>query len=165
MGKIIFIGPESSGKTTLCKKISNHLKIPFNEEYARAYLEKTNGSYTKKDLLNIAKQQLIKEKKKILLDTDLISIKIWSEYKFKHCDKWIVEQIYKQKTEKRFYFLCKPDIPWESDPLRENPNNRDDLFAIYKKELNRLEHTYFIIDKERRFEKAILKISELSVTI
>ena len=38
MLKIIVTGPESSGKTTLCKALSKHFKIPFSEEYARKYL-------------------------------------------------------------------------------------------------------------------------------
>ncbi len=40
MLKIIITGPESSGKTTLCKALANHFTIPFSKEYAREYLEK-----------------------------------------------------------------------------------------------------------------------------
>ena len=38
MLKIIVTGPESSGKTTLCKALSKHYKLPFTKEYARKYL-------------------------------------------------------------------------------------------------------------------------------
>jgi len=32
--------------------------------------------------------------------------------------------------------LCKPDIPWEPDPLRENGGEvREKLYEIYKAEL------------------------------
>ena len=71
--------------------------------------------------------------------------------------KWILEQIEKQKTEKRFYLLCKADIPWEGDPQRENPNDRVELFEIYKQELDNLGHNYFIVEGENRIENSICK--------
>jgi nicotinamide riboside kinase len=116
-------------------------------------------------LIKIAKGQLLKEQinEEILMcDTDLITIKIWSEYKYGSCDNWILEQIEKQKTENRFYLLCKPDIPWKADPLRENPVNREKLFEIYKEELEKLKHNYFIIKGEERIQNSISKISELT---
>ena len=59
----------------------------------------------------------------MILDTDLLTIKLWSYYKFNSVDKWILK-IDEQKKENRVYLLFKPDIEWVSDPLRENPNNR-----------------------------------------
>jgi nicotinamide riboside kinase len=117
--------------------------------------------YNQDDLLKIAKGQLASEHNFQLLDTDLITIKIWSEYKYGNCEKWILDTIEKQKTEKRFYLLCKPDIHWEADPLRENPNNRNGLFELYKKELEDLEYNYLIVKGENRVETSILKISNL----
>jgi nicotinamide riboside kinase len=166
MLKIIVTGPESSGKTTLCKEISNQFNIPFTTEYAREYLKTKGVNYNQSDLLEIAKGQFISEgglnQQLSLQDTDLITIKIWSEYKYSSCDNWILEQIEKQKTENRFYLLCKPDIPWKADPLRENPVNREKLFEIYKEELEKLKHNYFIIKGEERIQNSISKISELT---
>jgi nicotinamide riboside kinase len=161
MHKIIVTGPESSGKTTLCKALSAHFKIPFIEEYAREFLDELGRDYKKDDLLEIAKGQLKSEQNTKLLDTDLITIKIWSEYKYGICDKWIIEQIERQKSENRFYLLCTPDIPWEADPLRENPTNRNELFKIYKKELESLEHKYFIVQGENIAKQAIYQILQL----
>ena len=161
MLKIIVIGPESSGKTTLYKALSKHFNLPFSKEFAREYLEKKNKDYNQDDLLKIAKGQLNSEQNTQLLDTDLITIKIWSEYKYGSCDKWILNQIEKQKSEKRFYLLCKPDIPWEKDPQRENPNNREELFKIYKKQITSLGHDYFIIEGVNKIENSISKISPL----
>ncbi|MDP7430159.1 MAG: ATP-binding protein [Flavobacteriales bacterium] len=161
MLKIIVTGPESSGKTTLCKALSEHFKIPSTEEYAREYLNNLGREYKEEDLLEIAKGQLQSETNSQLLDTDLITIKIWSEYKYGKSDKWILEQIEKQKSENRYYLLCRPDIPWEADPLRESPLNRDELFKIYKREIEELEHEYLIIEGENRFKNSISKISNL----
>jgi len=165
--KIIITGPESSGKTTLCQQLSTHFKIPFSKEFARECLSDLDREYTQNDLLEIAKGQLASEQlttsnqQLSIHDTDLITIKIWSEYKYGNCDNWILEQIEKQKTENRFYLLCKPDIPWEADPLRENPTNREDLFEIYKEELEKLKYNYSIIEGEERIKNSISKISSL----
>ena len=161
MPKIIVTGPESSGKTTLCKALSEHFKIPYSEEFARGFLNELGGNYKKDDLLKIAKGQLNSEENTQLLDTDLITIKIWSKYKYGSCDKWILDQIERQKSENRFYLLCKPDIPWQADAQRENPHEREELFEIYKKELEDLGHNYFIVEGENRIENSISKISPL----
>ena len=151
-------GPESSGKTTLCRQLSNHFNISFAKEFARSYIDSLERSYIIDDLLVIAREQLESESNFQLLDTDLITIKIWSEYKYGKCDKWILDQIEKQRSEKRFYLLCSPDIPWEADNQRKNPNDRKKLFEIYKNELENLKHKYFIVDGENRLEKIIKKI-------
>ena len=161
MYKIIVTGPECSRKTTLCKALSKHFNLPFSKEFAREYLDVLSGDYNQDDLLKIAKKQLKSEQNTQLLDTDLITIKIWSEYKYGSCDKWILTQIEKQKSENRFYLLCKPDIPWQADAQRENPHEREELFKIYKKELENLGHNYFIVEGEERKEKSISKISSL----
>lgn len=158
MHKIIVTGPESSGKTTLCKALSIHFKIPYSEEFARGFLDQLDRNYTQSDLLKIAEGQLKSELNSQLLDTDLITIKIWSNYKYGNCNKWILEQIEKQKIEKRFYLLCKPDIPWEAQPQRENPNDRAELFKIYKAELSSNGYEYIIIKGENRLQNAIQKI-------
>ena len=90
MAKIIVTGPESCGKTTLSQALSNHFRIPFSKEYAREYLQELGRDYSQEDLITIAKKQLEFEQDIQLLDTDLITIKIWSNYKYSSCDKWIV---------------------------------------------------------------------------
>ena len=161
MTKIIVTGSESSGKTTICKSLSNYYNTPFAEEYSRMYLNSLQRDYRQEDLLEIAKGQLKSNQENQICDTDLITIKIWSNYKYGNCNNWILEQIEKQKTENRFYLLCKPDIPWESDPLRENPTNREELFEIYKEEIEKLKHNYSIIEGDERIKNSISKISSL----
>jgi len=161
MNKIIVTGAESSGKTTICEGLSGYYNIPFSEEYSRIYLNTLQRDHTQEDLLEIAKGQLKSNQGNQICDTDLITIKIWSNYKYGNCNNWILEQIEKQKTENRFYLLCKPDIPWKSDPLRENPTNREELFEIYKEEIEKLKHNYSIIEGEERIKNSISKISSL----
>jgi len=163
---IVITGPESSGKTTLTKALAKELNMGYTEEYAREYLN-NNSNYSQKDLLLIAQGQLLEEKANLnptaIHDTDLITIKIWSEYKYNYCDPWIINQIEQQKSENRLYLLCKPDIIWEIDPLRENPSNRAELFEIYLSEIQKTKHTYLIIEGEERLEKALSKIQSFII--
>ena len=144
--------------TTLSKSLSKYFKISYAQEYARKYLKKLAKNYAQEDLLKIAQGQLTSEQNATLLDTDLITIKIWSNYKYGNCNKWILEQIQKQKSEKRFYLLCKPDMAWKEDSLRENPKNRMELFKLYKTELENLNHQYYIVEGKNRVDSAISKI-------
>ena len=92
---IVITGPESSGKTTLATQLSAHWTCPCVAEVARSYL-KDKISYQQSDLLEIAKQQqdnesaiLSKRPGRIVCDTDLLVIMIWSEVKYGGCDPWI----------------------------------------------------------------------------
>ncbi len=149
---IAVVGPESCGKTTLAKAIAQHLSAPMVEEYAREYLElrSPGGSYSQEDVLNIAKNQwereqqaVLKNSQNLVLDTDLLVIKVWWEQKYGSCHPWILDKLNQQPTRK--YLLTKPDIPWQSDPLRENPNDRDFLFDIYQRELTTAHSDYEVI--------------------
>ena len=166
MNKIIITGPESSGKTTLSNALKKYFNTHLVTEYSREYIDQLNSKYNYEDLLKIAKQQLKNEDNTqlttpIICDTDLITIKIWSEYKYSKCESWILQHIKKQQNESRFYLLCKPDIKWKYDPQRENQFDRKVVFDIYKKELEALNHQYFVIDNGDRLKKAINAIKKI----
>lgn len=160
MYKIIVTGPECSGKTTLSEKLSQHFKISFAKEYAREYLEKNGLAYEQNDLLKIAQKQIENEKKFNLLDTDLLTIKIWSEYKYGNCNDWILEKIRNQISQKRIYILCKPDIKWKYDPQRENKHNREKLYTIYKNELDLLGHKYYLNHSKKPLNDLYVKLEK-----
>jgi len=131
-------GPESSGKTTLAKElalINDGVWIP---EFAREYLENLPYNYQLEDLDKIALSQLTlweKSNDKILtfFDTEMLVMKIWSEFKYNSCSPFILTALENQSFD--HYFLCRPDIAWEEDPLREHPEKREELFELYLKEL------------------------------
>ncbi|MEP6948963.1 MAG: ATP-binding protein, partial [Ginsengibacter sp.] len=56
--KFVVIGPESTGKSTLCSQLAKHYHTIWVREYAREYLEKNGMDYTYDDLLTIAKGQI-----------------------------------------------------------------------------------------------------------
>ena len=144
--KIVIIGPESTGKSSLCESLACHYQTGWAPEYAREYLTKYGTTYKPEDLLSIARGQLALEDRhtaaaeaaghqRLFIDTDLYVMKVWSEFVFERCDPWILEQIAIRKYDA--YLLCRTDLPWTSDPLREYPDlqSRDRLFHIYKDSL------------------------------
>ena len=62
MKKVVITGPESSGKSTLSKHLSESLFTPHVREYAREYIASLDRSYKKDDLIPIAKGQIELEK-------------------------------------------------------------------------------------------------------
>ena len=59
--KIVVIGPESTGKSTLCEQLAAHFKTEWVPEFAREYLLELGRPYNYDDLLIIAKGQLEQE--------------------------------------------------------------------------------------------------------
>lgn len=150
--KIVIIGPESTGKSTLCEELAQHYDAPWCPEFAREYLLTYGTDYTYEDLLTIAKGQLamedeytilaekskdpqkkqVTEKPLLFIDTDMYVLKVWNEFVFNKCHQWIIDQIVERKYD--LYLLCHTDIPWEKDELREYPDleTREKLFHMYK---------------------------------
>lgn len=160
--KIVIIGPESTGKSTLCELLAQHYNMQWCPEFAREYLVTNGKNYDFDDLLTIAKGQLAMEEeytglvnsqwsmvsdrtwvnphsllttKKppfLFVDTDMYVMKVWCEYVFGKCHQFILDEIVNRKYD--LYLLCNTDLPWVKDELREYPDEsvRKELFHIYK---------------------------------
>jgi nicotinamide riboside kinase len=159
--KIICItGPESSGKTTLANAFKNRDQITVIPEYARDYLKGLNRPYIQSDLEQIALTQLklitSAQTPVVITDTGIEVIKIWNHEKFGFSA--VIENLLKQQLKLiETYWLCKPDITWESDPLRENPYDRDRLFKDYQLLLEEHDQSFIIMEgtQENRFTTAL----------
>lgn len=175
MKKIVVLGPESTGKSFLCEQLANHFKSQWVVEYAREYLEKNGTNYKYEDLYEIAQGQLKYEdsasvgsqptidngrpgKKTLFLDTDLYTIKIWSEISFNSCDNRILTQIAKRKYD--LYLLCNTDLPWTPDPLREYPDlvSRQKIYNYYKDALINQDMPW--VDIVGNYEERFLRAAE-----
>jgi nicotinamide riboside kinase len=148
---LITTGPESCGKTTLATQLGEALHAPVVGEVARDYLnncyrKQPDYQYAQHDLLVIARLQHAREQQALaakpeflVCDTDLLVIVVWSEVVFGSCDPEIVELLAQAlATTRRTYLLCDYHIPWQPDPHRVNPLDRDVLFARYFAKLESL---------------------------
>lgn len=138
--KIVVTGPESTGKSILSAWLATQFEAHWVPEFSRTYLENLSRAYQQADLDKIAVGQIISEDEAlqqseiVICDTSIEVLKIWSMYKYNSCSPFILEQ--NRDRNANLYLLMTPDIPWESDPLRENPDNREELFMLYRQELN-----------------------------
>ena len=177
--KIVVIGPESTGKSTLCGYLADYYNTLWCPEFAREYLLENGTAYTIDDLITITKGQLDAVQKytralqsqidqtgivkPLIVDTDMYVMKVWAEYVFGTCPTFILDEINKQDYD--LYLLCKPDIPWVKDELREYPDEkpRQELFQIYKDILINQQTPWVEISGgfETRNQKAVAAIDAL----
>jgi NadR type nicotinamide-nucleotide adenylyltransferase len=182
MKKIVIIGPESTGKSTLCEKLAAHYKTEWVKEYARAYLLKNGTDYTFDNLLDVAKGQIkaeelavgrwsltdtgtseqrtINNEQPVFIDTDMYVMKVWCEFVFEKCHHWILNRIVERKYD--LYLLCNIDLPWVKDELREYPDlkSREQLYHHYKDIMVNQDVPWVDISGtyEERLHKAIIAV-------
>lgn len=168
---MLFTGPECSGKSTMtawCGEQYNGVTVP---EYARIYLDNLNRNYEFEDLLSIANQQLELESVisnkggYVFCDTSLLVIHIWMMEKY---DKSLWQQGFDTDylSTYNLIFLCNPDIPWESDPQRENPMDRMRLYESYSNELLNLGLDFIpllgSLEERKQIVKRSISLKELN---
>ena len=183
--KIVVIGPESTGKSTLCEKLAAHYNTVWAKEYAREYLLLHGASYTFENLLDVAKGQIKEEElavarwslaekntadqlstinhQPLFIDTDMYVMKTWCEFVFGKCHQWILDKITERKYD--LYLLCNVDMPWVKDELREYPDLviREKLYHHYKDTMinQRVPWVDISGDYEERLQKAINAVDTL----
>jgi NadR type nicotinamide-nucleotide adenylyltransferase len=189
--KVVTIGPESTGKSSLCEQLAKHYSTLWCPEYAREYLTTHGMNYTYEDLLTIAKGQVELEEKytqlaignrqlatansdnphspltthhsPLFIDTDMYVMKVWCEFVFGPCHQFILDQIAKRKYD--LYLLCNIDLPWTHDQLREypDPGPREQLYGIYKNIMQNQSTPWIEIsgNYQERIQKAIKAVDDL----
>jgi len=189
--KIAVIGPESTGKSTLCELLAQHYDTQWCPEFAREFLLTHGTDYTYDDLLYIAKGQLAMEdeyiqslvgssesgvnssvqdselgtpnSKLLFIDTEMYVMKVWCEFVFGKCHRWVLDQIIERKYD--LYLLCNTDLPWVKDELREYPDlkTRDQLYHIYKDIMINQSTPWVDIsgDYDERLQTAIKAVDQL----
>ncbi len=163
MIRISITGPESSGKTELSEWLANQwpstLLLP---EFAREYLlSKPDYRYSSEDVVYCAEQTHLQmvdamnstQANVLICDTDFYVLDIWHEVVFGYKHPRILEL--KAQHDFDIYLLCRPDLPWQYDPLRENEYDRDRLYQMYANALNQDRKQVLVVAGEgmARFER------------
>lgn len=169
INRVFFItGAESTGKSTLTTQLAEHYGAVGVPEFARKYLESINRPYQLTDVEQIAKGQidLIYKNRNhslVFFDTCLIILKVWFNEVYHFVPDWLEMEI--PLIGNGIYLLCEPDLPWQYDPLRENPTRRDYLNKQYEEELRKAGFSYFRVSgkENERTQNAIEIINRMMI--
>jgi nicotinamide riboside kinase len=144
MFRIVITGPESTGKTEICKFLAAAYKTEYIPEYAREYVASLNRPYKFDDLEKIARVQVEQWQRQydmnlpiLFFDTYLIITKVWFREVYGHIPDWIDASLSDAGID--LFLLCYHDIEWIPDSLRENPGpRRAHLYEAYLQEIEQL---------------------------
>ena len=140
--RIAIVGPESCGKSTLAADLQQALQavgVPalMVGEYAREYYATREYMPTAADILAIARGQLAAEQAAavrgagvLLCDTTVLTCRIWAEVAFGVADEALL--VLDRPQGYALTLLTCADIPWQPDPLRSHPQQRDWLLGLYR---------------------------------
>ena len=172
--KIAMYGPESTGKTTLSKQLAHHYNDEWIPEFARDFLQEkwnlTKEICTEADLIPIAIGQIklenevvLKAKKFLFCDTNLLVTKVFSDINYNHCEATIEQAAKEHKYD--LIFLTDVDVPWKADDLRDSPNHRKNTFEKFENALIKNGNPYIKIagNEATRFQKTVKIIDDLLI--
>ncbi len=166
MYKIAVIGPESTGKSNLSEHLANHYNCLWVPEFAREYCANLNRDCDMQDELNIFYGQLNSERaifkeslkanhKLLICDTTIVTVKVWTEHVFKNTPDVVNREFNHRHYD--LYLLTNNDLPWEDDPLRNFPNQREYFYEWYLRLLKENNLNFRIVSgvNKERFQNAI----------
>ncbi len=148
MLRVGVIGPESTGKSTLCRQLSEQYGYLWIKEYAREYVEALDRPYTRADLDAIA-GHLIEQistrynEPVVLFDTELIIMKVWYEHKYGSTPDAVLRALRDYPMD--MYLILTPDICAEPDPVRENLDKREYFLNWYIEEVKLTHRPYVLV--------------------
>lgn len=131
--RIAVFGPESTGKTTLARRLATHFDAPLAAEYVRAFWDAHHGQISASDLDAIARGQIQNEHAAgargaslLICDTELITNTLWADVLFPgHCPDWVRTAADARSQRYALYLFCDTDIGFVDDGQRCFPDAKD----------------------------------------
>ena len=148
MIRVGIIGPESTGKSTLCRQLSELYGYKWIKEYAREYVEALDRPYTRDDLDAIAAHLIHQvattyDEPVVLFDTELIIMKVWYVHKYGSVPDNVLRALRDYPMD--MYLILTPDICAEPDPVRENLDKREYFLNWYIEEVKLTHRPYVLV--------------------
>jgi NadR type nicotinamide-nucleotide adenylyltransferase len=123
--RLVLLGAESSGKTTLATALAEALGTVWVPEYGRILHEQKHGALNYEDLLYIGRRQLELEDEAapqaqswLICDTSAATTALYSYYYFHRCDPALQALASVCRLRYAHTFVCMPTVPFEQDGWR-----------------------------------------------
>ena len=171
--RIVILGAESTGTTTLAKDLATHYQTTWVPEYGRMYSEgklfDQNGSnWTTEEFTHIAMMQNTMEdalaevcNKILICDTDAFATSVWHE-RYMESRSVHVETLADEQRHD-FYILTGDEIPFVQDGTRDGEYIRHWMHNRFEERLTETHRPFVIVrgNKEERLAQAIEQINKL----
>lgn len=137
--RLVITGPECTGKSQLAIQLGEALRVPVVPEFSRTYAEQVGRPLTADDVEPIARGQMAAEDATratsalLVLDTDLVSTCVYAAHYYGAVPSWIEEEARRRLGD--LYLLASPDIPWIADGIRDQPQQREQIWEAFRSRL------------------------------
>jgi len=135
--RVVLIGPESTGKTSIAAALSGEFGAPWTPEAAREFAAWSSIPLSIDTVEPIARLSMAFENGArrnaptlLIRDTDLLSTVVYARHYYGEVAPWITEEARTRLAD--LYLLCLPDLPWISDGVRDRPWARSQLLEDFR---------------------------------
>lgn len=175
--RVVLIGAESTGKTTLCEQLAAHYETVWVAEYGREHWEKKIAAmnapgeipaWTDDEFIHIAEVQQQRENEAaananrvLFCDTNAFATATWYE---RYADKRHPEvDAIGARDKVDLYLVPAPDIPFVQDGVRDGENIREWMHARFVGLIEAAGIPYVLITGpyEARLPKAVAAVDTL----
>ena len=171
--RVCVTGPESTGKTTLAQRLADYAHTDWVPEASRVYAERKGGELDASDVAPIAREHIrladagaerarAEGRTLLILATDLLSTVVYARHYYRMVPPWIERVERARRAE--LYLLCDVDVPWIPDGIRDRPENRDAMYALFREALVRRKSRYVVVRGEWEERWAIAERAIAAVT-
>src|SRR5262245_1528790 len=129
--KVVFLGAESSGKSTLARALARRLDTEYVEEVGRTLWVAANGQLPLDQYERICREHvaledaaILRARRFVFVDTNAITTQQYAFFFFGTCPDEVRAYADRCKARYAHTFLCAADIPFEQDGTRVHPQVR-----------------------------------------
>lgn len=140
--RVSIVGPESTGKTTLARRLAERFATVWVPEWARTVLERRRGSLEGLDWTDLVRGQIASEEalardanRVLICDTDPIVTPLWADALLGACPDDV--RVAARGRRYDLTLLCDADVPWVGDEVRYLPKGGAAFFARCEEALRR----------------------------
>ena len=168
--RVVILGAESTGTTTLSIALKDHYKTDWVAEYGREYCIDRSRDYEwgTNDFIHIASEQCRREDEKarnanklLICDTDAFATSVWHK-RYMGFYSPIVENVFNRRKID-LYILTGDEIPFVQDGTRDGEHIRHEMHQWFIDRLDETKRKYIIVtgSPEERLKKAIEEIDKI----
>jgi NadR type nicotinamide-nucleotide adenylyltransferase len=126
--RVVFLGAESTGKSTLVDALGAALGEPTVEEVGRTLWVEAGGDLPLEDYVTICREHVALEdaaaleaERFVFVDTNAVTTQQYAFFFFGECPPEVQDYADRCRERYAWTFVCAPDIPFDQDGTRVHP--------------------------------------------